>query len=182
MENTGGSSQVEYAVMKIYLMRHATAVERLGGAILNDSQRPLTDDGRAETRMMANALKRLNAKPTMVVSSPLTRARQTAEIILEVLGADCELKIADGLAPGGSSSEVFKNLKKLPPFEDLFLVGHEPDIGRLAADLMLGGPEVIIPFKKAAVIRVDIQDLPPSWPGTLKWFLSPKVASLIGAK
>ncbi len=73
-------------------MRHATAVERLGGAILNDSQRPLTDDGRAETRMMANALKKLNAKPTMVVSSPLTRARQTAEIILEVLGPAGELK------------------------------------------------------------------------------------------
>ncbi len=45
------------------------------------------------------------------------------------------------------------------------MVGHEPDIGRLAADLMLAGPEVIIPFKKAAVIRVDVQDLPPSCTG-----------------
>ena len=168
--------------MRIYLMRHATAVERLGGAILNDSQRPLTDDGRAETRMMASALKKLNARPSIVVSSPLTRTRQTAEIIQEVLGVEGELKIADGLAPGGTSGEVFKNLKKLSPFEDLFLVGHEPDIGRLAADLMLAGPEVMIPFKKAAVIRVDVQDLPPSWPGTLKWFLTPKVANLIGAK
>ncbi|MBX9947520.1 MAG: phosphohistidine phosphatase SixA [Candidatus Obscuribacterales bacterium] len=168
--------------MKIYLMRHATAVERLGGAILNDSQRPLTDDGRAETRMMANALKKLNAKPTLVVSSPLTRARQTAEIIHEVLGTEAELKVADGLAPGGTSSEVFKNLKKFPPFEDIFMVGHEPDIGRLAADLMLAGPEVMISFKKAAVIRVDVQDLPPTWPGSLKWFLTPKVANLMGCK
>lgn len=132
--------------------------------------------------MMASALKKLNARPSIVVSSPLTRTRQTAEIIQEVLGVEGELKIADGLAPGGTSSEVFKNLKKLSPFEDLFLVGHEPDIGRLAADLMLAGPEVMIPFKKAAVIRVDVQDLPPSWPGTLKWFLTPKVANLIGAK
>lgn len=168
--------------MKIYLMRHATAVERLGGAILNDSQRPLTDDGRAEARLMANALKKLNAKPNMVVSSPLTRTRQTAEIIAEVLGIEGEIKIADGLAPGGSSSEVFKNLKKLVPVDDLFLVGHEPDIGRLAADLMLAGPEMMLPFKKAAVIRVDVQDLPPSWPGTLKYFLSPKVINQLGVK
>lgn len=168
--------------MKIYLMRHATAVERLGGAILNDSQRPLTDDGRAEARLMANALKKLNAKPNMVVSSPLTRTRQTAEIIAEVLGIEGEIKIADGLAPGGSSSEVFKNLKKLAPVDDLFVVGHEPDIGRLAADLMLAGPEMMLPFKKAAVIRVDVQDLPPSWPGTLKYFLSPKVINQLGVK
>lgn len=165
--------------MKIYLMRHASAVERLGGAIVSDSQRPLTEEGKEEARLVANALKKLNVKPTFIVSSPLVRTRQTAEIVKEVLGIEGELKIADGLAPGGRASEVFKNLKKLPPFEDIFLVGHEPDIGRISADLMLAGPEVMLPFKKAAVIRVDVQDLPPSWPGTLKWFLNPKIAAMM---
>lgn len=168
--------------MKIYLMRHASAVERLGGAIVNDSQRPLTEEGREEARCVANALKKLNARPNFIVSSPLVRTRQTAEIIKEVLGIEGELKIADGLAPGGTASEVFKNLKKMPPFEEIFLVGHEPDIGRISADLMLAGPEVMLPFKKAAVIRVDVQDLPPSWPGTLKWFLNPKIANMMTGK
>lgn len=168
--------------MKIYLMRHASAVERLGGAIVNDSQRPLTEEGRQEARSVANALKKLNARPNFIVSSPLVRTRQTADIIQEVLGIEGELKIADGLAPGGTASEVFKNLKKLPPFEEILLVGHEPDIGRISADLMLAGPEVMLPFKKAAVIRVDVQDLPPSWPGTLKWFLNPKIANMMIGK
>ncbi|MBC8000240.1 MAG: phosphohistidine phosphatase SixA [Leptolyngbya sp.] len=163
-------------------MRHASAVERLGGAIVNDSQRPLTEEGRQEARSVANALKKMNTRPNFIVSSPLVRTRQTAEIIQEVLGIDGELKIADGLAPGGTASEVFKNLKKLPPFEEIFLVGHEPDIGRISADLMLAGPEVMLPFKKAAVIRVDVQDLPPSWPGTLKWFLNPKIANMMTGK
>ncbi|HEY9784249.1 MAG TPA: phosphohistidine phosphatase SixA [Candidatus Obscuribacterales bacterium] len=168
--------------MKIYLMRHATAVERIGGAILNDSQRPLTDEGKEETKAVASALKRLNTKPDLVVASPLVRAKQTAEIILEVLGAREELKTTGALAPGGTSTEIFKYLQQFDNYEDIFLVGHEPDVGRIAADLIWARPEVNIPFKKAGVIRVDTADLPPSWPGTLKWFLTPKMAGLMVGK
>lgn len=163
-------------------MRHASAVERLGGAILNDSQRPLTDEGKAEAKLVASALKRIGVKPDLIISSPLTRARQTAEIIRDGLDGKEELKVSDSLAPGGTSSEVLKYLKQQGSFEDAFLVGHEPDIGRIAADMIWAGPEVAIPFKKAGVIRVDIVDLPPSWPGTLKWFMTPKIASLISGK
>ena len=72
--------------MKLYLVRHGIAQERLGGAVLNDSQRPLTDEGRAETRQVAHALRKLGVKAEVVVTSPLTRAKQTGEIFNEVLG------------------------------------------------------------------------------------------------
>ncbi|HEY9776096.1 MAG TPA: phosphohistidine phosphatase SixA [Planktothrix sp.] len=163
--------------MKLYLVRHGIAQERLGGAVLNDSQRPLTDEGRHETRQVAQALKKLGVRADIVVSSPLTRARQTAEIFNEVLGEKDEVKIADALAPGGSSSGVYKFLQKLNAAEEVFCVGHEPDIGKLAASLMWAGPELDIPFKKAGVLRVDVPDVPPTIPGTLKWFITPKIAS-----
>lgn len=165
--------------MKVYLVRHGIAQERLGGAVLNDSQRPLTDEGKAEMKQIAQALKRLNVKPDLVVASPLTRAKQTADIIREVLGGPDELKITDTLAPGGSPSSVYKYLKQFASAEEIFLVGHEPDIGMLAANMLWGGNDMVIPFKKGAVCRVDVYDLPSSSPGTLKWFMTPKMAKLI---
>lgn len=166
--------------MKVYLVRHGIAVERIGGAILNDSQRPLTDEGKAEMKQVAHALKRLNVKPDRVVSSPLVRAKQTAEIIREVLGHVDELNITDSLAPGGNASDVYKFMRQFNQLEEVFLVGHEPDIGRLAATLLWAGPELNIPFKKGGVCRVDVWDLPPTTPGTLKWFITPKIATMIG--
>ncbi len=165
--------------MKVYLVRHGIAQERLGGAVLNDSQRPLTDEGKTEMKQVAHALKRLNVKPDLVVASPLVRAKQTAEIIREVLGPSDELKITDSLAPGGSASGVYKFLRQFHQIEEVFLVGHEPDIGQLAANLLWAGSELNIPFKKGAVCRVDVFDLPPTSPGMLKWFITPKIANLI---
>ncbi|MBI2811054.1 MAG: histidine phosphatase family protein [Candidatus Melainabacteria bacterium] len=55
--------------MKVYLVRHGIAQERLGGAVLNDSQRPLTDEGKSEMKQVAHALKRLNVKPDIIVAA-----------------------------------------------------------------------------------------------------------------
>lgn len=166
--------------MKVYLVRHGIAQERIGGAVLNDSMRPLTEEGRTETKEVAHGLKRLNVKPDLVVSSPLVRARQTAEIIREVLGTTEELKITDSLSPGGSASGVYKFLRQFNDVDEICLVGHEPDIGRLAGTLLWAGPELDIPFKKAGVCRIDVSDLPPTIPGTIKWFITPKISCLLG--
>jgi phosphohistidine phosphatase len=165
--------------MKIYLVRHGIAAERLGGAVLNDSQRPLTDEGKAETKLVAQGLKRLGVEPGLLIASPLVRARQTAEIFADVLSVKEEVKVTDALAPGGSSSNLYKFLRQLKAVEEIALFGHEPDIGRLTATLMWAGPELDLPFKKAGVARVDVQDLPPTSPGTLKWLITPKIASLL---
>lgn len=171
--------------MKLYLLRHGIATERVGSGILNDSQRPLTEQGKAETKLVAMGLKRLNIKPDAVVTSPLIRAKQTAEIICEILGSKDDLKITDALAPGGMAGDLYKFLRhshRPQNIQEIFLVGHEPDIGRLAGTLLWAGPELDIPFKKAGVCRIDIQDIPPTTPGTLKWFLTPKIASLVAGQ
>ena len=165
--------------MKIYLVRHGIATERIGGAVLNDSMRPLTDEGRSESKTVAHGLKRLNVKPNFFVSSPLVRAKQTAEIFAEVLGAESEIKICDALAPGGSPTVLYRFLRDLGNFQEVALFGHEPDIGMLAATLLDAANELQIPFKKAGVCRVDVFDLPPSTPGILKWFITPKIATVL---
>src|SRR5277367_1072415 len=164
--------------MKIYLVRHGIATERIGGAILNDAMRPLTDEGRTETKDVANGLKRLGVRPDFYVTSPLVRAKQTAEICAEVLGKEAQIKVTDTLAPAGNVRQLYKFLRELGSFEEAMLFGHEPDIGMLTASL-LDSSELQIPFKKAAVCRVDIYDMPPTAPGTLKWFITQKIAASI---
>ncbi|HEY9870121.1 MAG TPA: phosphohistidine phosphatase SixA [Candidatus Obscuribacterales bacterium] len=165
--------------MELYLVRHGIASQKLGGGVVNDAQRPLTEEGREETRLVALGLKRLGLKPDLIVTSPLVRAHQTAEIIAEVFGIGQSLKTCDALAPAGTASDLYKFLASFAQASEVFLVGHEPDMGRLAATLLWAGPELDMPFKKSGVCRIDITDVPPTAPGTLKWFITPRIASLM---
>lgn len=167
--------------MKLYLVRHGIATQTIGGQVKTDSQRPLTDEGRAETRQVAGGLKRLGIAPAAIFTSPLVRAYQTAEILAEVFGVGNGMHVCEALAPAGTASDLFKMLKDHHRLEEVFLVGHEPDMGRLAASLLWAGPELDIPFKKAGVCRIDIVSVPPTEPGTLKWFITPKIATMLGA-
>jgi phosphohistidine phosphatase len=162
--------------MKIYLVRHGIASERIGGSVLTDSMRPLTEDGRKESRSVAMGLRKINVKPDFFVSSPLLRAKQTAEIFADVLGDSKSLRISDALAPGGSAQKLYSFMQEIGLFQEIMLFGHEPDIGILSAKFMGAPDEMRIPFKKSGVCRVDIGDLPPSSAGVLRWFITPKIA------
>src|SRR5579885_3238064 len=115
--------------MKLYLVRHGIAVEGLVRGISSDAQRPLTEEGVQELKMVAQSLKRFDLKPDVIVSSPLVRAKQTAEVLLQELGG--ELVTSDSLSPGVTAANVFKFLKKYADKDEIFLVGHEPDVGEL---------------------------------------------------
>ncbi|MBI4534545.1 MAG: phosphohistidine phosphatase SixA [Candidatus Melainabacteria bacterium] len=168
--------------MKLYLVRHGIATQRLGGSIVNDAQRPLTEEGLTETRLVSLGLKRLGVKLDLILTSPLVRAFQTAEIFAETFNAAQVMRVCDALAPGGTASDLYKTLREFKQAQEVFLVGHEPDMGRLAAMLLWAGPELDIPFKKAGVCRIDISNVPPTAPGTLKWFITPKISLLLAGK
>jgi len=161
--------------MKLYLLRHGIAVDRIGGQISADWQRPLTKEGYEETQHVAAGLKTIGVKADLIISSPLIRAKQTAEIVLEALAKESEMQISEALAPGGTASDLYKFLRPFSQKENIFLVGHEPDISRLAGTLLWVGPDLNMPFKKAGICRIDIVDIPPSSPGVLKWFATPKL-------
>jgi phosphohistidine phosphatase len=165
--------------MKLYLLRHGIAVDRIEAQSGSDWQRPLTKEGMKETRQVACALVKIGVEADVIVSSPLRRATETAEIIRDVLGKGLEVQITEALAPGGTASDLYKFLKTFNQSEEIILVGHEPDMGRLAGTLLWTGPELSMPFKKAGVCRIDIVDIPPSSPGILKWFVTPKILCAI---
>ena len=157
---------------ELYLVRHGLAEER-GDAWPDDTKRPLTDEGISRMRKAARGLARLGVSVEVVLTSPLVRARQTAEILAGALDPRPSLVNVDSLAPDGAYASVIADLEKHARKTRLALVGHEPMIGELAARLL--GSRHPIEFKKGAVCRIDIDDLPPAGPGDLRWMLTPKI-------
>jgi phosphohistidine phosphatase len=159
-------------MIELYLIRHGIAEER-GEAWPDDNKRPLAQDGISRLRKGARALTRLDVAFDVILTSPLVRTRQTAEIIAGELDPHPHIATLDSLAPGATAAAVLADLEKYAKRERIALVGHEPGIGELAARLI--GSRHAIPFKKGAVCRIDIESLPTTGPGDLRWFLAPKM-------
>lgn len=157
---------------ELYLIRHGVAEER-GDAWPDDSKRPLTDDGTSRMRKAARGLSRLGVTFDIVLTSPLVRARQTAEIVAGGLAPRPSLVNIESLAPDAGYAALMADLEKHARKPRIALVGHEPDIGELAARLI--GSRRAIEFKKGAICRIDLDEIPPSGPGQLRWFVTPKI-------
>jgi len=157
---------------ELYFIRHGLAEER-GDAWPDDNKRPLTDEGISRLRKAVRGLARLGVSFEVVLTSPLVRARQTADIVAGGLDPRPSIVNIDSLAPAGSYASVVADLEKHGRKNRIALVGHEPMIGELAARLI--GSRHPIEFKKGAICRIDVDSLPPSGPGDLRWLLTPKV-------
>ena len=161
---------------ELYLIRHGVAEER-GDAWPDDGKRPLTEEGMSRMRKAARGLSRLGVVFDIVLTSPLVRARQTAEIVAGGIAPRPVLANLDALAPDSGYAALIAELEKHARKPRIALVGHEPDIGELAARLV--GSRRSLEFKKGAICRIDVEALPPSGPGDLRWFLTPKLLRTI---
>ena len=157
---------------QLYLIRHGVAEDR-GDAWPDDAKRPLTDDGASALRKSARGLVRLGVAFDVVLTSPLVRARQTADVVAAAFNTRPPIVVIESLSPGGSFQAVLNDLENHARRARIALVGHEPNIGELAGRLI--GSRRGLEFKKGAVCRIDVESLPPAGPGTLKWFLTPKI-------
>jgi phosphohistidine phosphatase len=161
---------------EIYFIRHGLAEER-GEAWPDDAKRPLTDEGMSRMRKAVRGLSRMGVSIDVVLTSPLVRTRQTAEIVAAGLDPRPSLVNLESLAPAGSYAAVLADLEKHARKNRIALVGHEPMIGEIAARLI--GSRHPIEFKKGAVCRIDVEALPPAGPGELRWLMTPKILRLI---
>jgi phosphohistidine phosphatase len=159
-------------ICSLYLIRHALAEDR-SDEWPDDAKRPLTEKGASRMREVVGGLAALEPQIEDVLSSPLVRAKQTADLLLEGLQPAPRLSIVPALAPGGSPAQVAEALSGHVGAEALALVGHEPGLGELAAWLV--GAKTPFAFKKGGVCRIDVQKLPPAGGGQLVWFATPKM-------
>lgn len=162
---------------ELYLIRHGVAAER-GEAWLDDAKRPLTDEGVRRLRKIAAGLVGIGVSFDVVLTSPLVRAKQTAEIIAGGLDPHPPIIITDALLPGGAYAAVLDDLTKQARRRRIALVGHEPGLGALAGRLLAS--RHALEFKKGAIARIDVAALPPTGAGSLHWFLTPKLLRRLG--
>jgi len=151
--------------MQLYFFRHGEA--DWPGWTKPDDERPLTDFGKKEVRQVAKFLNRLKVKPDLILTSPLPRASQTAEIVAEQLKT--KLRQDEALEPGFRISE-FRTALKQHRSKVLMLVGHEPDFSSVISALTGAS----LKLSKAGVALVDFD--PESEKGKLLWLFPPKFA------
>lgn len=164
--------------IQLYLVRHAIAEER-GPEWPDDRLRPLTADGRQRMERAVKGLVELGVSVDEILTSPLVRTRQTADILGQGLRGRPRVVEFPALEPGERSKAVFTALTEYADRTSLALVGHEPGIGELAAALI--GLRAPLAFKKGAVGLIEVAMLPPSpGAGELRWFATPRVLRKIG--
>jgi phosphohistidine phosphatase len=161
--------------MDIYLVRHAIAYERDPGRWPDDSKRPLSDEGAVRFQLAARGLGRIVPHLERVLSSPYTRAWQTAAILAEHAGWPGALA-ADELAADRDPVDAVELLDRQEGAESVALVGHEPHLSALASLLLVGhAAQVEIELKKGGVIALTAWTADAREATFLRWAATPKL-------
>jgi phosphohistidine phosphatase len=158
--------------MELYILRHAVAVERGTPGYDDDSQRPLTPEGRKKMRRAAMGMKALGLKFDAILSSPCARARATAEIVAGILKARRKLNFSDDLAADGDLKALIRSLARHNSHERVLLVGHEPHLSELVTQLIAGTASVSLKFKKGGLCRLTTDHLKFGRCAELEWLLT----------
>lgn len=164
--------------MKLILMRHGIALDReeAEAASISDLERPLTEKGRKKVRQVTQQLMGFEKDIKAIVTSPLLRAKQTAEIVSDLMGIDVKYH-SNELHPAGSPMAFSNWLKKEVTKESCVLsVGHEPQLSVFASWCLSGQLESFIELKKSGVICLEFESFQEVGPSKsiLKYVLNPK--------
>ncbi|NUQ61093.1 MAG: histidine phosphatase family protein [Pirellulales bacterium] len=161
--------------MILYIIRHAWAGHAGDPAWPDDFQRPLTPDGRKRFRRMVEILAGRGFNPELVVTSPLVRCRQTAEVVADAVARQPGVIERDELMPGADLDRLLSwTESEAVSFERIAWVGHAPDVGAIASEL-LSGSGAWLRFAKGAVAAIDFDRFPEPGRGELHWMVTAKV-------
>lgn len=161
--------------MILYFLRHGKAAPAEDG---NDAARELTPEGEAQLRSAAPVWRRMNLRPDVVLSSPLTRAVRTAELLCEAIAAGQQPIVETTLAPGAGWTEMARALARHPDARRVLFVGHEPDLSTAVAELSGASS---IRLRTGGVACVEFYGVPEPGGGEIAWLLDPDLYTEDGA-
>jgi phosphohistidine phosphatase len=167
--------------MEVVFLRHGLAADREGWKG-DDEARPLTAEGTERTKEAVQGLRALKVRPDVILSSPLLRARETAEIAKKGLLADAKLELADELIPSAAPDQLIARLADLADKSVVLCVGHEPHISTTLSAMVSGKTAASFEVKKAGACCIRFTGIPKAGAGTMLWLLPPKFLRLIAAR
>jgi len=160
--------------MDLLIVRHAIAFERDSKRWPDDRLRPLTPEGISRARRAAKGLERLVDRPQSLLTSPLTRAKQTAEVLSQFAGWPAAVECA-ALAPGESPTAVLEALRSQRQ-KKVAVVGHQPGLGDLIAACLPGSAQArALELRKFGVALLKFTSVPRAGDATLRWLLTPRL-------
>ena len=162
-------------MIRLYLVRHGLAIDRADWEGVPDELRPLTGKGRRRFRKAARAFGKLAGKVDLILTSPLVRAVQTAEILAGEVKHG-EVAVLEELASGGVAALLAAVAKRASTGKSVALVGHEPQLSSTLTALAHLGPEESskLDFRKGAIVRLDVSGLPDAKTAQPRWWVKPR--------
>jgi phosphohistidine phosphatase len=165
---------VKTSLMQIYLLRHAIAEEAEAG--MADRDRALVPEGRKKLKEVLRLARQADTAISLILTSPYRRARETADIVADLLANEAEVMETKALEPDSNAENVWREVRAHKPIDSVMLVGHEPLLSTVTA-FLLNSPSLRVDFKKSALVRLDIEQFTTQPHGTLRWMITPKVAA-----
>lgn len=158
--------------MNLFILRHASAGERRPNPVL-DRKRPLDKDGKRYCLHLAQVLNELKLQFDLIVSSPLKRSLQTASLVGTETGYESQILMSNALAPEADLRDFLRLLSECRGYENLLVVGHNPNISQFLASLLVAPNATAVPqirLRKGSIARVSMD----RGPATLLWLLDPR--------
>jgi phosphohistidine phosphatase len=158
--------------MELYLLRHGIAEDRAASG--RDADRALTEEGRRKLEKVLRRARKAGVEPALILSSPLRRAMETAQMAAGELGCKSAIVRCDALLPDSTPRQAWSEIRAHGDEPSLLLTGHEPLFSQTAAWL-LGSTRAMIDFRKGALLCIDCAPAGAEPRGVLQWMLTPKV-------
>ena len=159
--------------MELYLVRHGIAEDTDPMGVRSDAERALTPEGVKKADEAARGLRALNVRPDRIGSSPMVRAKETADVLARVLCPKVTIEECAFLAEGAETEKAVDWLRE-SPVDSAMLVGHMPQIAELASELLGKGAQVRMVFKRSTVCCISFEGSPGPGKGRLEWLLQPR--------
>lgn len=154
-------------------MRHGITEDRAPSG--RDADRALTDRGKQKLEKVLVRARKAGVNPTLIISSPYTRAMESAEIAAKVLEYHSEIVRTERLVPNASPPDVWSEIRAHRDEPSILMAGHEPLLSATLA-WMVGSTRAMVEFKKGALVRIDFATIGADPRGILQWMLVPKVS------
>ena len=164
--------------MDLYILRHGKA-EPYGQRYPSDNIRPLSPKGKRRTKLSTKGMKATNVSVDLIVSSPLLRARQTAEIVHDGLGIAEPIEFSDTLASGNVRA-ILSTVDARSSLSGLMLVGHEPTLSELISTMASGSYHTAFNLKPGGMCKLNVAAIRYGQCATIEWFVTPKQLVAMG--